>query len=112
MLKPKPKRSVDPVVAYVSAACVDDPTPPSSPNHKDARDNDWRRVSLLVPPDMLVDIDAISSARAMPRNVWLRTAIVEALDVAKERAARASAPIVGEVGCAFLKAAHMRTSGT
>jgi len=109
MLRPKPiKRAHDPAAAFVAAACVDAPTPPSSPDPKTTKDSDWRRVSLLVPPDMLTDIDAISDARAMPRNIWLRNVISEALDVAKERAARASAPAVGEVGCAFLRAAHVR----
>jgi hypothetical protein len=108
MLKPKPKRP-DPVAAFVAAACVDDPTPQTA-DPKTAKNSDWRRVSLLVPQVMLADIDALADARAMPRNIWLRTVIVEAMDVAKEKAARVSSP-VGEVGCAFLKAAHMRPPG-
>ena len=108
MLKPKPKRSPDPVAAFVSAACLDDPTPPTG-DSKTAKDGEWRRVSLLVPQVMLADIDALADAQAMPRNVWLRTVIMNALDADRERAARASAPIVGE-GCALLRAAHMRNS--
>ena len=60
MLKPKPKRSPDPVAAFVSAACLDDPTPPTG-DSKTAKDGEWRRVSLLVPQVMLADIDALAA---------------------------------------------------
>lgn len=111
MLKPKPKRAADPAAAFVASAAVDAPTPPSTADRKDGRDGDWRRVSLLIPHDLLAEIDAISDARSMPRNVWLRTVIIEALDVSRERAARTSTPVNNE-GCAFLRAANMRPQGS
>ena len=105
MAMKKPNRSIesDAALAFIQAASSADvmtggraarrrPGPPGK---------NLTSITLLLPEAMLADIDAEVGSIAMPRLVWIRMAIDNALQAAKAKSSKEKRLI--PEGCALLR---------
>ncbi len=90
--KPRPDINSEAARAFLGAAASTDRPDEARPRRTRTSMGALVRLTLLLPPSMLKDVDAAVARTATPRLVWIRQAIQSALDAAQSERLKAATP--------------------
>ena len=97
-----PVLNADAARAFIDGAAAADMPPGGQRRRRTKPRSEFARITLLVPPGMLAEIDTAVAKSSTARLHWIRQVIRAALDVAKLKA-EAEQRVLASPTCAFLR---------